>query len=87
MLEAVAEDLPEFFPYVTYSYSSSCTLTFSSFRVESAEGVQEGDPLGPLLFSTDLSKALSLSGAESTVAYLDDVVLGVKPLPCTCAKG
>jgi len=38
-------------------------------------GQLQGNPLGPLLFSLTLSKALSLSRCNLTVAYLDEVTL------------
>jgi len=51
-------------------------LRFGDYILCSEEGVQQGDPLGPLLFSLTLPKALSLSRCDLTVAYLDDVTLG-----------
>ena len=42
----------------------------------SLEGVQQGDPFGPLLFSLTLSDALSSSKCTLAAGYLNDVVLG-----------
>jgi len=55
---------------------SPSSLRFGKFILSSEEGVQQGDPLGPLLISLFLSKALSLSRCDLTVAYLYDVTLG-----------
>jgi len=76
MLETVALDLPELFNYESSSYASTSSLRFGDYILSSKEGVQQGDLLGPLLFSLTLSKALSLSRCDLTVAYLDDVTLG-----------
>jgi len=76
MLDSVAQDLPELFNYVSSSYVSPSSLWFGKFILSSEEGVQQGDPLGPLLFSSTLSKALSLSRCDLTVGYVDDVTLG-----------
>ena len=49
---------------------------YGSFTLSSAERVQQGDPLGPLLFSLTISKILSQSACTLTAGYLDDVTLG-----------
>jgi len=40
------------------------------------EGMQQGEPLGPLFLSMALEGALSLPNCELVVAYLKDVVMG-----------
>jgi len=44
--------------------------------IASAEGVQQGDPLGPLLFCLALDKPLKEAHCEFTSGYLDDIALG-----------
>ena len=44
--------------------------------VESAEGVQQGDPLGPLFFSLTIHHLLNQLSSEFKVFYLDDGTLG-----------
>ena len=41
----------------------------------SSEGPQQGDPLGPLLFSNDIQPLLNSLKSELTVGYLDDLTL------------
>jgi len=57
MLESVAQDLPELFNHVSSSYLCPSSLWFGEYILSSEEGVQQGDPLGLLLFSLSLSKS------------------------------
>ena len=50
MLRAVGEIVPSLFPFVYSSYCSPSSLFWEDKVLDSAEGVQQGDPLGPLLF-------------------------------------
>jgi len=50
MLEAVEAHVPELLPFLIAAYSQASHLQFGEFHVLSDEGVQQGDPLGPLLF-------------------------------------
>ena len=76
ILEAVALELPQLLLYVSASYESPSSLVFGGFILDFAEGIQQGDPLGPILFSMAISKVLLLLQSEFTAAYLDDVALG-----------
>src|SRR6478609_5181690 len=50
MLEAVALHLPSLYRFVESAYGEISKLRFEDFTISSEEGVQQGDPLGPLLF-------------------------------------
>jgi len=76
MLEAVGEHIPQLLPFVISAYASDSILQFGEFTIASQEGVQQGDPLGPVLFSLTLEGALRDCTSEFVVAYLDDVTLG-----------
>jgi len=46
--------------------------------LQSSEGVQQNDPLGPLLFSLAISDAFSKMSCSFTAGYLDDITLSDK---------
>jgi hypothetical protein len=48
MLSKVKELTPQIYRYVWQAYSSETNLSFGEDIVLSREGVQQGDPLGPL---------------------------------------
>ena len=50
MLEAIEEFIPELFPYLFTCYSAPSTIYIHDTVIHLAEGVQQGDRLGPLLF-------------------------------------
>src|SRR5206468_266940 len=76
ILEAVAVHCPGLLHLTLASYGSSSNLWLGDRILPSAEGIQQGDPLGPLLFCLALDKALKETGAEFISGYLDDVGLG-----------
>ena len=49
-----------------------------------SEGPQQGDPLGPLMFSNTVQPLLVSLTSELTLGYLDDLTLG--GLPSQVAK-
>src|SRR6478609_11135739 len=51
MLETIKNELPECYAFIHSAYASSSLLLFDNHVISSEEGVQQGDPLGPLLFS------------------------------------
>jgi hypothetical protein len=76
MLEAVATNIPELLPFVYSAYSERSRLQFGEYIIESSEGVQQGDPLGPLLFSLTIHLLLVNCTSELRIGYLDDITLG-----------
>jgi len=79
MLEAVQTFAPDIYPFVHSTYSSPSSLLWENSSIQSSEGVQQGDPLGPLLFCLAIHcRSIQLS-SEFCVMYLDDITLGGSP--------
>ncbi|KAL5500371.1 hypothetical protein EMCRGX_G011922 [Ephydatia muelleri] len=87
VLEECATFYPELLPWVSYCYGSHPLLCHPLGKITSECGVQQGDPLGPLLFSLVLHKLVSTIDADDECFslllqawYLDDGVLaGSRP--------
>lgn len=76
MLQAVFDYAPELYKFCSLAYSRESFLKFGSFVVSSQEGVQQGDPLGPLLFCISIHNILGSLSSLLSVGYLDDLTLG-----------
>ena len=62
--------------YVDSAYGEATNLYFGDYIIESAEGVQRGDPLGPLLFCLSIHPLLLSIQSELVSGYLDDIGIG-----------
>ena len=51
ILEAVKKHIPALLPWASWLLVQESTLIFREVEIKSAEGSQQGDPLGPLLFA------------------------------------
>lgn len=76
MLAAVEEFIPSLLPFVHSAYSPVSKLFWEDAEVAFAEGVQQGDPISPLLFCITINKMVSELKAGYNVWYLDDGTLG-----------
>jgi len=76
VLETVASSLPGLLRFAASAYSSPSKLFLGSETLDSAEGVQQGDPLEPLLFSLTIHPLLQATESDFVSGYLDDVSIG-----------
>ena len=76
VFEAVAATCPDLLPYVLSSYATPSNLWLGDKIISSEEGVQQGDPLDPLLFCLTIHPLISGCNCEFVTGYLDDVGMG-----------
>ena len=77
MLSAVQVLAPTILPFVHSAYSNTSFLFWDDKSIRSCDGIQQGDPLGPLLFCLTLYELQTCLESEFCLLYLDDVTLGV----------
>ena len=76
MIKAVGKLVSELLPLVLSAYGSPSSLFYGENIILSSEGVQQGDPLGPLLFCLAIHDMVQQLCSELNVFYLDDGTLG-----------
>jgi len=62
--------------YCSSAYNQPSFLFFGPYTVQSQEGAQQGDPIGPLLFCNTVHPLLSSLQSKLNIGFLDDVTLG-----------
>ena len=76
MLAAVMDKAPNIFPFVHSNYAETSHLFWGNRCLQSAEGVQQGDPLGPLFFCLSIQHITTHLKSELSLLYLDDWTVG-----------
>ena len=61
MLQVVSEVVPELYSFVHAAYGSPTSLFHGESTILSQEGVQQGDPLGPMIFCVTIHPMLQIS--------------------------
>ena len=81
-LEQCRHNFPGLSPWAEWCYIQPSNLYFGTHSVASESGVQQGDPLGPLLFALalqplliQLHEGISERGLQLAFSYLDDLIL------------
>ena len=80
MLEAIHDLASDIIPFVHTYYSSPTHLHWGDRLKLLAKGVQQGDPLRPLLFCPTLHQYCQCLSSELCISCLDDITIGG---PCT----
>lgn len=76
VVNCVSATIPELLNVVIAAYGSESDLFFGTHKIKSASGVQQGDPLGPLLFALGVRHLSHGATCPFVVWYLDDATLG-----------
>ena len=81
MLSFVQCKIPELYAYCRSAYGQPYFSVFRSLHsvhciLTGQEGAQQGDPLGPFLFSNTVHPMLSSLQPELNLCYLDDITSG-----------
>ena len=76
LLKAVEDHIPDLLPFVYSAFSSPSILMWGDGQLLSTEGIQQGDPLGPMLFCLGIHKLVSSLSSEFCIFYLDDGTIG-----------
>ena len=86
ILASCREFFPSLTPWVDWTYGANSVLFLGTEEISSQRGVQQGDPLGPLLFSLALHRATRKvrqraivecpEAVDFAVFYLDDGIIG-----------
>lgn len=74
MVVAMEKLVPELLPLVLSAYSSPSSL-FGKEVIQSSKEVQQGDPLGPLLFCLAIHNMVQWLRSELNLFYLNDGTL------------
>ena len=80
MLEEVKIHTSNLFPFVYSVYERPSYLFYKNDILLSQEGVQQGDPLGPLLFCLAIHPLVERLKSTFKVFYMDDATIGGTPV-------
>ncbi|CAG9109033.1 unnamed protein product [Plutella xylostella] len=76
MLSKIQEHIPTLYPFLSQCYSLPSQLFYDSESISSQVGAQQGDPLGPLIFSLAINDVVKSLASPLNVWYLDDGTIG-----------
>ena len=76
MLQAISDVVTVQYPFVHAVYGRPSSLFHGETTILSQEGVQQGDPLGPMLFCLTIHPMLKYLKSELRAFYLNDGTLG-----------
>jgi hypothetical protein len=91
VLDECSKHFPELLPWVAWCYKAHPQLWHALGRFVSAAGVQQGDPIGPLLFAVALNRLIvtinAIEGIKHNLWYLDDgLICGTRQAIMDCLQ-
>ena len=75
MLDIALRELPQYYRFLWQSYRHASHLNCQGETLSSECGVQQGDPLGPMLYSLVTLDMVKQLKSRLKAAYLDDITL------------
>ena len=79
VLQTCLDRTPEIAKLSFLAYSKPSLVIASAHSITSSTGVQQGDPIDPLLFALAVDQIASGVDSKLNVWYLDDATLGGSP--------
>ncbi|KAJ0181588.1 hypothetical protein K1T71_002310 [Dendrolimus kikuchii] len=76
LLSEVKKHFPKIYKFVHQCYNENSYLVYQNNLIHSATGCQQGDPLGPAIFSLAIHPIIKQLNSKFNVWYLDDGTLG-----------
>jgi hypothetical protein len=76
LLSEIQNTSPGIYPYLYQCYGAPTNLVYRNNNILSSVGCQQGDPLGPAIFSLAIHPIISTLNSKFNVWYLDDGSLG-----------
>ena len=76
MLKSIKQSVPEIYSFYLLSYGNDSVLKFGSKQILPQEGIQQGYPLGPLLFCLTIHSILRELESPFTIGFMDDITIG-----------
>ncbi|XP_063537560.1 uncharacterized protein LOC134746918 [Cydia strobilella] len=76
LLAEVNNHAPELYNYLLNCYANPSKLLYKNHEISSEVGCQQGDPLGPAIFSLAINPVVQNLNSKFNVWYLDDGTLG-----------
>jgi hypothetical protein len=76
LLTEIKTNVPEIYNYLLHCYAEPTKLIYRNTVISSEVGCQQGDPLGPAIFSLAINPVIQNLKSKFNVWYLDDGTLG-----------